>query len=258
MHLKRAGAGPTVSVLSDAAIVRCLGTFQVQVNGEEVRQKRWVSTEARDLLAFFIVHRGKRIPALDAVWPSAEGTGRIAFHTALTRMRKALRALDSLLVEGGEYWLDAARLRVDADDFDNALAKAGASVAEDEMIHWHERAVSLYHGEHMANLYYDWVFPDWRRLARGFLTALQTLAERRLAREDYEAAQSLLRQALESDPFREDLPCLMLRCFAGLKDRGGLVSHFRRMEELLQEELGVDPGAEARSLYQALLAGLSG
>lgn len=251
---------------SDTAIdVFCLGPFRVVVNGEEVRQKRWVSTKARDLLAFFITQRGERVPAdraLDAVWPDAAGPGRTAFHTALTRLRKALRApgqrTQFVLVEGGEYWLDTARFRVDVDAFDNALAKARAAVAEAERIHWYREAISLYRGDYLDNLYYDWVLPERRRLAREYLDALQALADHHLANHEYAQARDLLARGLEADPYREDLHCLMLRCHAGLRDRAGLVRHYRRMRELLGEELGVEPSPRTQELYQALLAGLSG
>ncbi|GMV35009.1 MAG: hypothetical protein AMXMBFR60_28380 [Chloroflexota bacterium] len=69
-----------------------------------------------------------------------------------------------VLVEVGEYWLDSARFNIDMDEFDSALAKARAVSSSASRVEWYERAVDLYHGEYLQNMYYEWVFAERRRL----------------------------------------------------------------------------------------------
>ncbi|MEI6291328.1 MAG: hypothetical protein WCP19_12930, partial [Chloroflexota bacterium] len=156
-------------------IIRCLGDFRVTVGGQEISQERWVSAKARDLLAYFVNFRRERIPAdraFEAIWADKGGRGLTAFHTALSRLRSALRLSDSsprlILVESGDYRLDAARFRIDADEFETALAKARAAAAP-EAAEWYEQAINLYSGEYFQNLHYDWLMPERRRFSQSYL-----------------------------------------------------------------------------------------
>jgi two-component SAPR family response regulator len=92
------GQKPVVSLSEDTAIVvKCLGAFKVMVGGEEITQERWVSAKARDLLAYFVTFRRERIPTeriFEAIWSERAGPGMAAFHTALSRLRSALRTND--------------------------------------------------------------------------------------------------------------------------------------------------------------------
>ncbi|MCL4531031.1 MAG: hypothetical protein M1282_16695, partial [Chloroflexi bacterium] len=99
-----------------AITIQSLGPFRVFIGDEEIAQERWVSTKARDLLAYFLTFRGEHIPAdraFDAIWSEKGGRGLTAFHTALSRLRNALKTGENpprlILVETGEYRLDAAR-----------------------------------------------------------------------------------------------------------------------------------------------------
>ena len=251
------------SVIDDhsAISVKCLGPFRVLVDGREVSQEQWVSAKARDLLAYFITCRGERIPAervFDAIWADKVGRGRTAFHTALSRLRNALRTEEStprfILVETGEYWLDTAAFRVDVDEFDAALAKAHAASDQEVSARWYEQAVSFYRGEYLDNLYYDWVLPERRRLTQAYLAALCALADHHFAHDRFTTALELLQRALRMDNLLEDLHCKAMRVHAALGDRAGLVRQYQELEELLFSDLGMEPLPSTKKLYQTLLA----
>jgi two-component SAPR family response regulator len=243
-----------------AIVVRCLGPLRVLVAGEEISQERWVSTKARDLLAYFITLRGERIPAervFDAIWTDKAGRGRTAFHTALSRLRNALRTNRPtprfILVETGEYWLDTAAFSVDVDEFDAALAKARAASGQEASARWYEQAISLYRGEYLDNLYYDWVFPERRRLTQAYLAALCALADFHFTRERYTNALELLQRALRVDNLSEDLHCQAMRVYAALGDRTGLAHQYQDLQQALFADLGLQPLASTTRLYQRLI-----
>ena len=84
-----------ISMQDHSIQVQCFVNFRVLVNGQEVSQERWVSAKARDLLAYFVTMRGEKVPAekaFDAIWGEKERTSRTAFHTALSRLRNALKS----------------------------------------------------------------------------------------------------------------------------------------------------------------------
>ena len=250
-----------VSIQNSYSIqVQCFGNFQVLLNGEEVTQERWISAKARDLLAYFVTVRGEKTPAdkvFDAIWGDKERTSRTAFHTALSRLRNALKTgTDSprlVLVEVGEYWLDSARFTIDVDEFDSALAKARAASNAKSRAEWYERAVNMYGGEYLQNLYYEWVFSERRRLAQSYLGALQELTSYHLAAHSPKRAIEYIEKAIPLDKLNEDLYCLAMRAYADVNDRTGLSRVYSDLKLILKKELNADPLPETKQLYSDLL-----
>jgi len=241
--------------------VHCFGNFQVLLNGEEISQERWVSAKARDLLAYFVTMRGEKIPAdkvFDGIWGDKERTSRTAFHTALSRLRNALRTGDDsprlILVEVGEYWLDAARFTIDVDEFDSALAKARAAANAKVRAEWYKRAVNIYRGEYLQNLYYEWVFPERRRLTQSYLGALQELASYHIANQSPKQAITYIEKAIQLDPLNEDLYCQGMRAHTTLNDRNSLTRIYSELKLVLQKELDTIPMTTTTSLFERLLS----
>jgi two-component SAPR family response regulator len=246
-------------------IVKCLGTLRVSIGSEEIAQERWVSTKARDLLAYFITYRGEHIPAeraFEALWADKPGRGMTAFHTALSRLRSALRLGEAtprfILVETGEYWLDTAAFSVDVDEFDAALAKARAALNEEAAARWYEQAIALYQGEYLDNLYYDWLLPERRRLTKAYIASLRALADFHFAHERYTRSLELLQRALRVDDLLEDLHCQAMRVYAALGDRAGLARQYQDLKEVLAAEMGMEPLATYTKIYQRLIDSMKG
>lgn len=240
--------------------VQCFGNFRVLLNGEEVSQERWVSAKARDLLAYFVTMRGEKIPAdkaFDAIWGDKEHTSRTAFYTALSRLRNALKAGDDsprlILVEVGEYWLDSARFSIDVDEFNAAMSKARSAINSEAAAEWYERAMTFYRGEYLQNLYYDWVFPERRRLAHAYFNALQELATYHLSVQAPAKAIEYLEKALPLDALNEDLYSLCMRAYAALGDRSGVARTYAQLQQILLAELNTKPLASTTHLYHELM-----
>jgi|GEM_PF-562599 len=261
MENLHASVGPPLPAIGNSAVtVKCLGPFQVFVRGEEIQQERWVSAKARDLLAYFITFRGERVPterAFDAIWADKPGRGLTAFHTALSRLRNALRSGGTsprfIIVETGEYWLDTAAFSVDVDEFDTALATARMTPDEEIAAQCYERAISLYRNEYLDNLYYSWVFPERQRLTQAYISALSALSDHHFFHERFTRALELVQRALRVDNLSEDLHCQAMRVYASLGDRAGLVKQYQELKEVLFSELGMEPLAATRKLYQKLI-----
>ncbi|WKZ37352.1 MAG: BTAD domain-containing putative transcriptional regulator [Anaerolineales bacterium] len=240
--------------------VQCFGNFRVLLNGEEVSQERWVSAKARDLLAYFVTMRGEKMPAdrvFDAIWGEKERTSRTAFHTALSRLRNALKIGDDsprlILVEVGEYWLDSARFAIDVDEFNAVIAKARVASNVHSRAEWHAHAVSMYHGEYLQNMYYEWVFPERRRLAQSYLVALQELALYHLSTRSPRQAIGYIEKAILLDQLNEGLYCQAMRAYAEVGDRSSMARIYTELQNVLFSELGEEPLLETAHLYKDLL-----
>lgn len=158
-----------------------------------------------------------------------------------------------ILVEAGDYRLDAARFAIDVDEFDSALAKARVAADDEAAVHFLEQAVNLYKGEYLQNLYYDWLFPERRRLAQAYLGALRALADHHYIHKRYTRSLELLERALRMDNLQEDLHYQTLRVHAALGDRAGLVSQYQEMKRVFAKELDMEPLQSTTALYQSLM-----
>ena len=250
-----------VTVKDQSAVtIKTLGAFRVFVGEEEITQERWVSSKARDLLAYFVTFRGERIPAdraFDAIWAEKAGRGLTAFHTALSRLRSAMKSGENsprlILVEAGDYRLDAARFTIDIEEFDSALAKARAATDEESAARYYEQSINLYNGEYLQNFYYDWIFPERRRLSQAYLGSLRALANHHFAHQRYTRSIELLERALRVDNLQEDLQCQVMRTYAALGDRAGLINQYQEMKRILFKELDMEPLPSTEALYQRLM-----
>jgi LuxR family maltose regulon positive regulatory protein len=244
----------------DTAVrVQCLGQFRVFVGDEEVTQAQWVSTKARDMLAYFITFRRKRIPLEKAaadIWPEQDQPGR-AFHSALYRLRQALRRGSGktkfVHVKSGEYWLDGEHFWIDVDEFETAVA-AAARTPQEEAAQWRQKAIALYGGEYMNNLlYYDWVDAERQRLEEKFLQILAAAAADEARTENYPAALELINRAIRRDVLRENFYCLAMDYYAAAHDRSGLIRCYQRLAQELQEAFGLPPSPHTEQHYRQLL-----
>lgn len=253
-----------ISIVDEHVVrVECLGAFRVFARGDEISQERWVSAKARDLMAYFVTFRSERIPAervFDAIW-GEKGSSRTAFHTALSRLRNALRSGEDaprfILVETGEYWLDSARFRIDVDEFNHALLKARSSTNAQVAVTWYERAVDLYKGEYLQNLYYEWIFAERRNLTQAYLAALQELVTHYASSPDPRPALRYFEKALLIDNLNEDLYCYAMRAYAALGDRINIVNLYHELKKLLDLELASAPLPRTTNLYNELLEKLT-
>lgn len=249
-----------ISIVDEHAVrVECLGSFRVFVGGDEISQERWVSAKARDLLAYFVTFRGERIPAeraFDAIW-GEKGSSRTAFHTALSRLRNALRykenSLRFILVETGEYWLDSAHFKIDVDEYNNAVLNARASTNVQAAATWYERAAKLYKGEYLQNMYYEWVFAERRSLAKSYLDVLLELVAYYATGSDPRCALEYFEKGMLIDNLCEDLYRHAMRAYATMGDKAGVFRVFQNLEQTFSDELEIQPSPSTVSLYRNIL-----
>ncbi len=255
--------------------ITCFGDFQVTYRGQPVGEPGWLSTKAGDLFAYFITFREGSLPkdrVLEALWPEMRpDRSSGAFHTALYKMRQMLRLTGTspkgdgqqrkfVQTRGGEYYLKSEHFWIDADEF----TKLNAECAR----HSHEamerceacavrlqRAMELYRGDYLPNLYYDWVLDTQRQLQEAYLEALQVLAAHQAGRGSYELALAYGRQILAKDPLLEEVHCQMMGYYSQLGDRNGVIRQYQHLTATLADELEIEPMPETQELYHALIGG---
>ena len=141
---------------------------------------------------------------------------------------------------GFDLWLDV-------EEFESCAAR-------DDMASL-QGAVSLYHGDFMQDFYDDWILNERYRLESLFGGALERLMIAQEARQQYASALASARRLIQHDSLREDAYRLAMRACCRLGHRSAAVDLFRRCQDVIRRELGVEPMGETRELYEAILTG---
>ncbi len=121
-------------------------------------------------------------------------------------------------------------------------------------------ALSLYQGDFLQGFslndsaqFEDWAVSERERYrlmaARGFAQLAHCHEETR----DYPAALESMRRALSFNLFQEDLQREVMRLLYLNGDRVGVIRQYEALRKLLDEEMGVPPMPETRSLYDSII-----
>lgn len=247
--------------------VRLFGGLEVNVGGRIIRERDWKKRKARLLFAMLVTRHGNdvaRDQVFDHLWPEMdEERAKNNLYVAWSAMKTALMGSEPgrcPYVEsvGGVCRVISENVRSDVDEFDSAVAaadaarKAGDAVAE---LAAYRRISDAYRGDLLPGDVYD----DWFAQLRGqyrvaFCDAMVHAAELSIDAEKPVEGAAYVRRAIQTDPLREDLYQMALRCQIASGQRSGAIETYQQCRTRLSEDLGLDPSVETRALYDRILA----
>ena len=249
--------------------VRFFGGLEVTTPDGVIPDRAWRKRKARLAFAMLAAKRGQDIPreqVLDHLWPDMpEEKARNNFYVVWNTLKGALsprlpkgEACPYVESVGGLCRVNPALVRSDLDDFEEILGQARRAEAEGEQeaaLSAYRRLEEVYRGNLLpGDVYDDWFGALRERCRQQFGDAM--LRASRLAEEVGRGDATLhsLRRGLDQDPLREDLYQEMLRRQIDAGMRGAAVETYMACRSQLAEELGLDPSAETRLLYDQVLA----
>ncbi len=248
--------------------IRTLGSFGLWRGDQEVRDRDWRSSKARQLFQLLVTERGRALPrdrVLDALWPEMEPEPAANnLRVTVNRLTKALEpdrpdgAPPSFISQQGDTYSFniASDHHLDSTEFATAVAegqraerRGQRSVASAAF----RRAISLYGGPYLPdNLYEDWTVVERERLAMLFNDAAIRLGTLLLDEGAAHEVIGLAWRVLENDRAHEDAYRLLMRAHATLGERSSALRIYARCVVVLREELGVEPLPETVALYNTL------
>lgn len=205
--------------------------------------------------AYLLLHGTRPVPRDSLaylLWPDVpESTAQANLRRHLYGLRQALPPARPgkpwlLFQPGHVQWNPAADCWLDVAEFER-LNTSPEHLA---------KAVALYTGDLLPNIYDDWVLFERGRLRSLYLATLGRLVAQSRARGDLPQAIAYAQQALGHDPLQEDMVCdlIALRYQAG--NRAGALLAYQSFAAQLQEEIGTTPLPQTRALYEAVLQNL--
>jgi DNA-binding SARP family transcriptional activator len=220
------------------------------------------------LLAYLVMNPGRqhaREVLAGIFWGEhPDERSRACLNTALWRLRTALEPVGTrgtYLVsaptggvsfdDASDHWVDVSVLEREVGA---ALRSSPASMDPADAARLGE-ALALYTGDLLEGSFHDWVLRERERFKALYLDGLQHMMRyhrERGAREQSVAYAELL---LARDATREDVQRELMTLFADTGERVRAVRQYGALRSALSRELGMEPSAETRLLYDALVSG---
>ncbi len=189
-------------------------------------------------------------------WPdSSEKQSRSRFHTTIYRARHALGE-KIILYENDLYQFNPdTEIWCDARELENYVTQARLHSPRDPRTEelW-RKAVDLYNGDFLVDMDRDWIISRRQTLYEAYIEALIGLGECARQRRDFRSALEAFKNALDKEPYREDINRKIMVCYADLGEKHQVISQFNAFSDRLREDLAVEPSAETIALAHRLLA----
>jgi DNA-binding SARP family transcriptional activator len=241
---------------------RILGPVEVLDNG---RALTLAGGKPRAVLALLLLHAGETLTTdrlIDELWgerPPAGAAKTLQMH--ISRLRKALGGPDGpaglIVTRERGYSLEIDPEQLDSYRFERLVARGRTELAADRAVSavaLLEEALALWHGEPLADLFYE----PFAQLA------IAQLDERRIAAQEdlIDAKLELARHAevvdqlealIAENPYRERLRGQLMLALYRCERQADALQAYQEARRVLVEELGIEPGERLRALERAIL-----
>jgi len=232
------------------------GNFEVWVGAKKVDGRILRQRHAGELFALLLSSPGHALLAdkvTEALCPEKDPQAASDFyHHAVSALRRILepdlpdRRLPCRYLEVSE---ERIRLilppgsKIDYNDFEQHLAKK----------EW-QAAMENYRGEYLPMYCYsEWTIAPRQHFADLFERALLTRAAELLAIGDAPGCLELAQRALLQNSWQEQAVELGMRAGLLMGDRSGAIKLYKRLEKILERDLGIAPQAQLQQLYQEIV-----
>lgn len=250
--------------MSSKLAIRLLGGLEITLAGQVL--DTFMSNKAPALLIYLALTPRSQPRDLLAtlLWGEmGDADAKNNLRQVLTNLRKVL---DPYLLVTREsigfnhtaaYFLDVLAF----EQYLHAGRSPAGSPLEEEQAEQLQQAVALYQGDFLAGFtvrdapaFEEWLLAQRARLRELALHALHQLTEWRLARGHYSQVIDSASQSLRIEPWREEAHRHLMIALARSGQRSAALAQYRHCAQLLQHELGVEPAAATRQLYQRIRA----
>jgi DNA-binding SARP family transcriptional activator len=245
--------------------IHTLGHFHLSVGGRSVQFQRRAQRRVLELLKALIALGRPSVGAtrlMDLLWNESEGDrASQCLATTVYRLRELLRAKDAVLYADGQLALNPRYCWVDVWALERLLVTVESTSKApfpdlEALSRRHHEIAQLYRGDFLdADRSYPWTEAMREQLRARYLRALCAWGQHLQQLERYEEASLVYRQGLEANPLAEECYCQLMHCLIALDRRAEAALLYRRYCSLLEDDLGLQPAPQIRSLYLSLRGG---
>lgn len=242
---------------------RLLGAMELDLDG---RPAKLPGPAERKLLALLLLSPGRTVPTstlMDRLW--SEGTlpdnPVNAVQLRVSKLRRALAGLglDVVRRESSGYRVDVDPSTVDVHVFALRIRDARAEIARAgtpsaAAVELYDAALGLWRGDPLADFAGEmWASVEAARLVQLRLAAMTERAQVVLALGRHSEVVASLGSVVREQPQQEALAGLLMTALFQGGRQAEAVEIFLRTRTVLDDELGLEPSAQLRTLYQRIL-----
>jgi len=240
--------------------VNLLGGLRVSPEGGG--EVTFQSRKGRALLAYLACPPGRGHPRdklAALLWGDySEGHARASLRQELYRLHRALDPIEpnAFRLTDDTVSLEPTSVEVDVLQFQRLVGEGTARGLE--------TAVALYQGELLEGIapdapsFEEWLLGERERLREQVIEALARLLAIQRGAGSVEAALQTGLRLLSLEPAQESVQRAVIRLHLCLGRRSAARRQYQRCVDALQRELGVEPEAETKRLYQEILGTSAG
>jgi DNA-binding SARP family transcriptional activator len=249
-----------VDVTKTILQIRLLGDFHIIYADQPVSGLYTARLQA--LLARLLLHAGtpqSRQQVAFLLWPDTpESNAHNNLRQLLYQLRQNLPEADRFISADANtisWRLDEGQ-EIDLQDFEQALAQAEAAERGVDLKAAQgclERALSLYQGDLLPGCYDEWIAPERERLHRECQHSAQKLVQLLERQGEYGTALQAAQKLLHLDPLDENTYAQLVQLHGLNNDRLAVRRVYQSAVDILQRELGLEPGENLRQAYASAL-----
>ena len=233
---------------------RVLGSLEVEVDGAAVELG---GARQRAVLAVLLVHANEPVATdrlVSESWgETAPATATKTAQVYVSRLRRTL-GNDALATTPGGYLLRVPKGTLDTDELEELRARAREADPR-EAARLLRQGLALWRGPPYADLRYEEALQaEIARLEELRLTTLEERIEADLAAGEASQLVPELEALVREHPLRERLRGFLMLALYRSGRQAEALETYRHGRQLLDRELGLEPGVELRELERAILA----
>jgi two-component SAPR family response regulator len=236
--------------------IQCFHEFQVLKDGELLHFK---TAKVKELLAYFVTFMNTYIPRdqiIESLWPDHDRKkAKINLHTCLSHLRKLLSVIgytNCIKFSNQSYIFSMNSIHCDFTQI-NEVVLTIEKVNESNILHV-EEVLKLYSGSYMEWNHYEWANELAQKIETDIIIILEKVIDY-YSDNDCNKALYYLHFQRKLTPY---LDRNIERTMHLLIQKGNYVEAmkiYNVYEQLLSEDLGVEPGERLATLYQSLRIG---
>ena len=231
----------SVSIMSADTEICLLGSASIMVDGTKVDRFRWSRIPA--LLGYLLINTGPRSreSIAEALWPDREP------DKARHNLRQTLLYLQELVGDATPPWLKVKRQTIEIDgehvwcDVKLFLEPVSPQATDREKLRFHELRIQIYQGPFLDGFDDDWIVEARAQIGRNYFDSLNWLANYSLEHNP-ERSLELSELAIRLEPFEDQPRVNKIKALRGLGRASSALKEFRDYEQLLDSQLGLQPG----------------
>lgn len=238
--------------------IKGFGNAVVTRDGRELNLSDWQTQSVRDLFFFFLSQNTPltKEQVSSRFWQELDDPAkvRLRFKNEMYRLRRAI-GNEAIRFENNQYAFNRnLNYEYDVEAFEAHLLRARSAKQQQEMVEFYTKAIDLFVGPYLNDIYYDWAITEREHFDQMYLSALITLAEIYQKQASLEEALKAYQRAIEYSPIYETAYCSIMQVYARMQNRTAVIQTYEACRLALKKHLSMLPSSETEALYKKLIS----